>query len=108
MNTTKQRIAQNEFIAEPSEHQTMTLEEVAYCAGTTTLVIQQLAEEELIEPVTENDTGQRFDVSAVRRIIKALRIHGHLGVEVQSLTLIMQLLDRIDRLEEELHRIKKM
>lgn len=107
MNTTKERIAQDDFFAEPFEHQTMTLEEVAYCSGTTTLVIQQLVEEELIEPLTENDAGKRFDANAVRRIIKALRIHGHLGVDVQSLALIMQLLDRIDWLEEEVARLRR-
>lgn len=106
MNIMKERTAQDASIPDFSERQTMSIEEVAYCAGTTTLVIQQLVEEELIAPAEEDNTGKRFDVEAFRRIIKALRIHGHLGVELQSLTLVMQLLDRIDHLEEELRRAK--
>ena len=107
MNPTRERNPQTDFADTPPESQTMTVDELAYCSGTTTLLIRQMVEEELIAPVAGEGEQSRFDVHAVRRIIKALRLHGHLGVELQSLTLVMQLLDRIEYLEEELHRIKK-
>ena len=108
MNPTKERNLQTDFPDTPPESRTLTIDELAYCSGTTTLLIRQMVEEELISPVTGEESNPRFDVHAVRRIVKALRLHGHLGVELQSLTLVMQLLDRIESLEEELRRIKKM
>ena len=105
-NTRNRRPSIDEPLPDFSEERTMTLEEVAFCAGTSSPVIQQLVEEELISPVVEDEFGKRFDAAALHRIVKALRIHGHLGVELQSLNLIMQLLDRIERLEAELHRLR--
>ncbi len=105
-NTLNRRPSIDDPLPDFAEDRTMTLEEVAFCAGTSALIIQQLVEEELISPVIEDDTGKRFDAAALHRIVKALRIHGYLGVELQSLNLIMQLLDRIERLEAELHRLR--
>jgi len=78
---------------------TLTLEELAYCTGTTRVVIRQLVEEDLLHPVQVDDQ-ERFDSSAFQPVKKMLRIHRHLDVDIHSLALVMQLLERIEALEQ--------
>ena len=78
---------------------TLTVEELAYCTGTTRVVIRQLVEEDLIQSVAK-DGQEVFDSDSFLLIRKMLRLHRHLGIDFQSLGLVMDLLDRIDELEK--------
>jgi hypothetical protein len=81
--------------------QYLTIDEVAYCTGTSRLVVQQLVEEELIIP-SAGDPEMLFECSVFSRVRKILRIHDHLDVDFQSLGLVLNLLERIESLEKQL------
>ena len=88
--------------ATPSEIRHFSVQELAYYAGTTQLVIRTLVEEDVIQPETETPEI-RFDASVCNRICRVVRLHQHLGVHLENIGLVMDLLDRIEQLEHELN-----
>ena len=80
---------------------TVTLTELAYCSGTSRTVIRELVEHDLLEPV-QSVPEIRLSVEAVERVRKIRRIAVDLEVGYPAMGLVLDLLERIDRLERRL------
>ena len=72
--------------------------ELACLAGTSTRVIERLVWFEIIEPM-ETEPERHFLIDVLPQVARALRIREHLGVSWSSLSLVLDLLERIERLE---------
>lgn len=84
----------------------LTLQELAFLAGTTPEVIGQLADLELILP-SGHSTTLLFQTETVQTVCKILRLRRHLQISLDSMSLIFDLLDRIDALEKRLSELEK-
>ncbi len=78
----------------------MSAEQLAFVAGTNMRVIRRLVSLEVVEPVQDEDLV--FPPETVERLRKALRLHHDLQVGWSAVPLVMDLLDRIEQLEEAL------
>lgn len=81
----------------------VTLTELAYCAGTSQVMIRRLCEHQLIEPCREQDEPC-FQTDVLERVQRIIRLHRQLDVDLRSMDLVLDLLDRIDDLEHRLAR----
>ena len=77
----------------------LTPQELAFLAGTTTEIIAQLADLDLITPCARSET-LLFQAEAIQQVCKILRMRRHLQISFDSMALIFDLLDRIDALEK--------
>jgi hypothetical protein len=89
---------------DPSYH--LTERDLAYVLGIRTRMIKRMVRLELIEPVGEAQEPL-FSPDVVVRVQRFVRLHHQLGVSWSSMDLVVELLDRIDRLERELNRLKR-
>jgi hypothetical protein len=80
---------------------TVTLTELAYCSGTSRTVIRELMEHDLLAPV-QSVPEIRLPVEAVEHVRKIRRISVELEVGYPAMGLVLELLERIDRLERRL------
>ena len=80
---------------------TITLTELAYCSGTSRTVIRELMEHDLLAPL-QSAPEIRLPVEAVERVRKIRRIAVELEVAYPAMGLVLELLERIDRLERRL------
>lgn len=83
---------------------TVTVTELAYCSGTSRALIRKLLDNDLLEPV-QTAPEPRFPAEAVQRVRKISRIEIELEVGYPAMGLVLDLLDRIERLERELQRV---
>ena len=79
----------------------LTIHELAFMMGRRTQVIQRLVTLELIEPV-HTQPEICFSPDIVPRIRRLFRLHDDLGISWTSMDLFLQLLDRLNSLEEQL------
>jgi chaperone modulatory protein CbpM len=63
--------------------------------------IVELVEEGVLTVVTVDTTEWRFSGAALRRARVALRLERDLGINVQGVALVLELLDEIDQLRRE-------
>lgn len=84
----------------------LTPQELAFLAGTTPAIIGQLADLELIVPGGQSAT-LLFQVETIQTVRKILRLRRHLQVNLDSMSLIFDLLDRINLLEERINELEK-
>lgn len=84
----------------------LTPQELAFLAGTTPEIIGQLADLELIAPSGQSAT-LLFHPETVQTVRKILRMRRHLQISFDSMSLIFDLLDRIDSLEQRLNELEK-
>ncbi len=85
----------------PEERPLLTFSELAYLAGTTPEVIEQLLEWDMIVPAGPG-VELFFPVETIFQVRKLLRIHVGLGIDFASLPLVLDLLDRVADLEQRL------
>ncbi len=90
----------------PDERPVLTLAELAYLAGTTPGVIEQLVEWDIMAPVSE-EQEPCFHVETLPLVRKLLRFHAGLGIDFPSLPLVLDLLKRIADLEERLAQVER-
>ncbi|MEW6299871.1 MAG: chaperone modulator CbpM [Thermodesulfobacteriota bacterium] len=91
--------------AGPLRGSLLALSEVARLAGVHPDLIDRLTVLGLIDPA-ETIPEPCFDVSAVLRIRSILRLRHDLGVNWAGVGVIMDLLERIEQLEQEIARLK--
>lgn len=85
----------------PQNQNALTLLELACLVGTSRQIIKELLEVELIEPCSR-EPEILFAVELLPRVRKIVRLHRHLDISLSSMALVLDLLDRIDDLEERL------
>jgi hypothetical protein len=86
----------------PSDaERTVSITELAYCAGCSGATILELLEHDLLAPI-EAATELRFAPDTVERVRRIRRISIEPEVGYPAMGLVLQLLDRIDELERRL------
>jgi DNA-binding transcriptional MerR regulator len=96
-----------EFIVRQSEQIVLGLEELASAAGLHPDLVVQFVEYGLVEPLPGADPGPMFPVSAVDRLRRIVRLRSELGVNLAGIAVILDLRDRLLRLQEELERLRE-
>lgn len=84
----------------------LSLAELAWLAGVTPQMIGELLEWDLIVPC-ERDPEPWFAVEILPQVRKAVRLHRHLGVSFCSMGLVLDLLERIEQLEQRLAELAR-
>jgi len=84
-----------------SIERTVTITELAYCSGCTRDAIMKLLEHDLLAPV-QSAPEVRFTPGAVERVRRIRRIEMELEVGYPAMGLVLELLERIERLERRL------
>jgi chaperone modulatory protein CbpM len=69
--------------------------------------VERLARYGLIEPIDETGETLLFPGSSIRRLRRALRLRRDLGLNANSLALVLDLLERIEDLEAEIIRLRR-
>jgi DNA-binding transcriptional MerR regulator len=92
--------------ADDKRNRLLTVSELAFYVGVSPQTIREMIESELISPhIVEQEPFFHTDILPVVRRI--LRIHRAMGVNVSDLPLIFDLLDRVEKLEEQLIRLTR-
>lgn len=107
--STKEQYASDAEVRAPNNNfveSGLTLPELAFLTGTTTEIIKQLAEWDLIVPCEQSETIL-FKTETVQTVRKIMRLRRHLQISIDSMALIFDLLDRIDALEERIKALEK-
>lgn len=84
----------------------LTPDELAFLAGTTGEIVEQLLDMDLINPGEFSRTGL-FDIATVRTVRKILRLQRQLQISFDSMALIFDLLKRIEELEKRISELEK-
>ncbi len=76
----------------------LTIREIAYCAGTSQVVIREMVEYELITPCVR-EPEPCFETDALDRVRRVLRLNRHLDVTLSAMGLVLDLPDHVESLE---------
>lgn len=85
----------------------LSLAELARAADCHPELAERLARFSVIEPLDSAAPRWRFPLSSVARLRRALRLRSDLGVGAGSLGLVLDLLDRVERLENRLNALHR-
>lgn len=88
------------------EDAVLTASEIAQLCDCHPDLIEKLWRFGVIDEISPEGASPRFAASAVSRIRKAQRLRHDLGVGYDAMGLILDLLDRIESLEEELSNLR--
>jgi len=88
------------------EGELVTLDGLAARTGLHPTLIERFVEYGLIEPVERAGAHMLFDLDCVARVRKIERLRRHLGTNLASVALILDLLDRLSKLEQEIERLR--
>lgn len=77
----------------------LSLGEVSYCFNVSKEIILQIMDEGVVSAKKNDRDEWLFDSDAMRIIRTILRLHRDLGVNFPGAGLVLQLLEKIDRLE---------
>lgn len=78
--------------------------ELAVAAGISPLNLARLVRLGVVEP--EGDGPNQFTATTAGRIRRMMRLHGDLDVNLVGAAIIVDLVERLDRLEAELARLR--
>lgn len=82
----------------------LSREELAAAAGISPAMLSRLIRLGLVEPAAPGP-GQ-FAAGVATRLKRMLRLHHDVGVNLTGAAIIIDLLERVDRLEKELRRLR--
>jgi hypothetical protein len=82
----------------------LTGAELAHAAGIAAPVLEQLVQRGFVEPAEPG--GDAFALAALVRLRRMLRLHAELEVSLHAAALIVDLLERVDRMDGELRRLR--
>jgi chaperone modulatory protein CbpM len=91
-------------ISSDRESAPLTLAELAERCECQVELVRTLVEHGLIDPLPGLPEEPQFHLTAVPRLSRALRLRRDFQLDLQALALVMELLDRIDELEEKLSK----
>ena len=89
----------------PRAEALLTAEELAAAAGIRPERLARLVELGLVEPIAPG--ASEFTAAAAARLRRMLRLRSDLGVHFLDAAIIVDLLERLDRMEEELNRLRE-
>jgi chaperone modulatory protein CbpM len=95
--------------APPRAEALLSVTELAAAAGISAARLAHLVRLGLVEPAEQGASGRGFaaavfSAASAARLRRMLRLHGDLGVDLVGAAIIVDLLERLDRLEMELAR----
>ena len=85
-------------------HDLLSIRDLARRTGCRMVLVERFFYLGVVEEVEVRDGEPYFRASAVDRVQRALRIRSDLRISTSSLGLVLDLLERIERLESELER----
>lgn len=88
----------------PARRPGLTLDELAERSGCHVEVAERLFRFGLLEPMRSGFGHPVFDESQLFRLTRALRLKHDFGLNVDSVSLVIELLERIDRLEAQIRK----
>jgi hypothetical protein len=80
----------------------ISAERLAVSVGISVVTLARIVRIGVIEPETPG--GDRFSAAAATRLRRMLRLRAQVGVNLTGASIIVDLLERLDRLEAELER----
>lgn len=83
--------------------QALELEAFAHACGTDAEFVRRLVDEGLVRPVVEQPTW-RFGGEELARVRRICRLQRDFEANLQSVAVMLDLIDEIDRLRGQLHR----
>jgi len=83
----------------------LSVEEVAFLTGTTVQIIRRITRLELVRPVRRTPEPC-FPPAVLTRVRRMLRMHQQLEVSWSSMALVLDLLERVDKLQTEVQRLR--
>lgn len=84
----------------PREH--LALEAAAAQVGLHPVLVERFVEFGLVEPAERTGEEMRFDADCLRRLAAISRLRGDLGVNLQGVAVILDLVDRLAAVQREL------
>jgi DNA-binding transcriptional MerR regulator len=91
---------------ERTELEQMTMDDLAARTGLHPTLIERFVEYGLIEPAERTGGHMLFELDCVARVRKIERLRRHLGANLASVAVILDLLDRMSGLEREIERLR--
>ena len=85
----------------------LTLEEAAGRAGLHPVLVERFVDFGLIEPAERTGEEMRFDAASLPRLIAISRLRADLGVNLQGVGVILDLVDRLAALQRELESLRE-
>ena len=82
----------------------LSVDELATACGISRTRIIRLVRLGLVEPVAPE--AGTFDAGCAARVRRMLRLHGQLGVNLTGAAIVVDLLERLERLETELAQLR--
>ena len=82
----------------------LSSEELAAAAGITVASLVRLVRAGVVEPASPETEG--FTASAAVRLRRMLRLHHDLDIDLEAAAIIVDLLERLERLEDEMARLR--
>ena len=89
----------------PREH--LTLEAAAARVGLHPVLVERFVEFGLVEPAERTGSEVRLDAACLPRLVTISRLRTDLGVNLQGVAVILDLVDRLAALERELSRLRR-
>jgi len=109
MNGTMRQITVCQFgWIEQIERERVTLDGLAERTGLHPTLIERFVEYGLIEPAERAGAHMLFEVDCVARVRKIERLRRHLGANLASVAVILDLLDRLNGLQQEIERLRRL
>lgn len=91
-----------------TQHSLLTLEDLAAAAGVHPDLVQVFVSSGLLEPELDASDAALFAPSAVMRLRRIVRLRRDLGVNLAGIAVILQMRERIEALQEEVQRLRKL
>lgn len=90
-----------------AEYSLLTLEELAGSAGLHPQLVEKFIEYGLLEPTSAAGSQPLFPVSSVKRLRRVMRLRRDLGVNLAGVSVILDMRDRIENLQQEMARLRR-
>jgi len=90
------------LVPRPVVREHLSLEAAAERVGLHPVLVARFVEFGLVEPVETTGAEMRFDVACLQRLTAISRLRTDLGVNLQGVAVILDLVDRLAALEREL------
>ena len=89
------------LVLRPARREHLTLEAAAARVGLHPVLVERFVDFGLVEPAERTGTELRLDADCLPRLVAIARLRADLGVNLQGVAVILDLLDRLAALRRE-------
>jgi DNA-binding transcriptional MerR regulator len=90
-----------------TEHELLTVEDLARAAGLHPEQVQKFVEFGLVEPVAGGGSHPMFAATMVERLRRAVRLKRDLGANLAGVAAILEMRERMENLQRELQHLRR-